>query len=66
MLRRAYALRNLLFYAYWLCLIDQTQTFSLAYCPAYAGNVLFCAGSWLNKEIEQWVSNKVNISLTVI
>ena len=56
MLRRASALHNLLFYhAHSLCLIDQTQTFSLAHCPIYAEMFLFGAGSRLkkgNKKIE--------------
>ena len=59
MLVRVSALHNLLFYAHSLCLTDQTQTFSLAHCPIYAGMFLFFAESRLkkvNKKIEQWVS----------
>ena len=60
-LSRASTLHNLLFYAHSLCLIDKTQTFSLAHCPIHAGMFLFCAGSTLKKvikKIEQWVSEK--------
>ena len=35
MLSKASTLHNLLFYAHILCLIDQTQTFSLPHCPIY-------------------------------
>ena len=49
-LRRATTLHNLLFYAHSICLIDQTQKFSLAHCPIYAGMFLFCAGSRLKSE----------------
>ena len=39
---KASTLHNLS-YAYLLCMIDQTHTFSLAHCPICAGIVLFCA-----------------------
>ena len=45
MLRWATALHNFLFDAQSLCLIDQTQTFSLAFCPIYTTMLLFC--TWL-------------------
>ena len=57
MLSRASNLHNLLFYAHSaFCLIDQTQTFSLAHFPIFAGMFLFCAGSRskkVKKKIEQ-------------
>ena len=59
MMSRASTLQNLLFYVQSLYLIDQSQTFSMARCPIYAGMFLFCAGSRskkVNKRLEQWVS----------
>ena len=57
MLRWATALHNFLFDAQSLCLIDQTQTFSLAFCPIYTTMLLFC--TWLklkkkNKQTKGW------------
>ena len=44
MMSGAFTLHNLLFSVLSLCLIAQTQTFSSAHCPIYAGMFLFRQG----------------------
>ena len=60
MLRWAKTLHNLSLYAHSLCLIDQTQMFSLAQCPIICTNVIvLCRVKVENSEQnmkEQWVS----------
>ena len=55
----------LLFYAHSLCLIDQTQTFSLAHRPIYVGLLLFCGGSRLKKvnKKDRTMSFKIILSI---